>query len=394
MRDKIKKNAIQCFINVIGYSFFGVLFFLFIDKADSLITISRYFMSSAQQKGFYLAKEKTDFSAFNRSLIIFACYAFLLLILSVAVLFIMQLIKKKMEIRFNSKVNIIAILIMASVAVYLCLGAKALRLEEEGTAMFPEWEVSPSIAFAVIDIKPIDFFITENRIWDDEADYIYDISVTLRYKEERGYKANKHVYAGINYDKGVPYIAWLYTPKYNYRLIEYLYKNNVSEIDSHTKDALTVNFDGFFQRGYYYHIPVLTVLLPGIEDLYDGLYQARFLWKSQDISHSEHIPIEWFQKASEYGAYRYVINYQDTDFSIKNKPRTTTDKTPVNISLGSKVYIKQGSRDYTGVLLKDYVYDRPNTVVQIDGDRAVLMYDSRIVAAVNTADLYFATEIQ
>ena len=38
---------------------------------------------------------------------------------------------------------------------------------EEGTAMFPEWKVSPSIAFAVIDIKPIDFFITENRIWDD-----------------------------------------------------------------------------------------------------------------------------------------------------------------------------------------------------------------------------------
>ncbi len=392
MRYKIKKKAIQCFINVIGYSFFGVLFFLFIDKADSLITISRYFMSSAQQKGFYLAKEKTDFSVFNRSLIIFVCYAFLLLILSVAVLFIMQRIKKKMEIRLNSKVNIIAILIIASVAVYLCLGAKALRLEEEGTAMFPEWDVNPSIAFAVIDIKPIDFFITDERIWDDEADYIYDVLVRLRYKEERGYDAKKHVYAGINYDKGVPHIAWLYTPKYKYRITEYLYKNNVLDIDSHTKDTLTVNFDGFFQRRYYHHIPVITVLLPGIDDLYDGLYEARFLWKSRDISHSEHIPIEWFQKASEYGEYRYVINYQDTDFSIKNKPQTTTDKMPVNISLGSKVYIKQGSRDYTDGLLKDFVYGRPHIVVQIDSDRAVLMYDSQVVAAMNIADLYFAKE--
>lgn len=54
---------------------------------------------------------------------------------------------------------------------------------------------------------------------------------------------------------------------------------------------------------------------------------------------------------------------------------------------GSKVKVKKGASDYTGHRLASFVYDREHIVSQINGDRAVITYDSIVVAAVKTSDL-------
>lgn len=57
------------------------------------------------------------------------------------------------------------------------------------------------------------------------------------------------------------------------------------------------------------------------------------------------------------------------------------------LAVGGKVKVKKGASDYTGHRLALFVYDREHVVSQINGDRAVITYDSIVVAAVKTSDL-------
>ena len=57
------------------------------------------------------------------------------------------------------------------------------------------------------------------------------------------------------------------------------------------------------------------------------------------------------------------------------------------IEVGSIVRVKQDARDYTGGKLHDYVYNRNNTVKEINGNRVVITYNGVIVAAVHKDNL-------
>lgn len=57
------------------------------------------------------------------------------------------------------------------------------------------------------------------------------------------------------------------------------------------------------------------------------------------------------------------------------------------ITVGSKVRVKQGAKTYTGGGLASFVYTRDHIVKEISGDRVVITYGGVVVAAVKLADL-------
>lgn len=65
--------------------------------------------------------------------------------------------------------------------------------------------------------------------------------------------------------------------------------------------------------------------------------------------------------------------------------------TPLDVEdvlrVGESVKLRRGARTYDGAGLASFVYDRVHTVVQINGDRAVISYKGSVVAAVRKEDL-------
>ncbi len=57
------------------------------------------------------------------------------------------------------------------------------------------------------------------------------------------------------------------------------------------------------------------------------------------------------------------------------------------IHTGNTVRVRQGARDYKGVRLAAFVYNRDHIVKSISGDKAVITYCNTVVAAVKTNDL-------
>lgn len=57
------------------------------------------------------------------------------------------------------------------------------------------------------------------------------------------------------------------------------------------------------------------------------------------------------------------------------------------IKVGSQVKIKSGAKTYTGGGLASFVYNRTYTVKELDGDRAVLTYNSTVVCAMHTDNI-------
>lgn len=57
------------------------------------------------------------------------------------------------------------------------------------------------------------------------------------------------------------------------------------------------------------------------------------------------------------------------------------------IQVGSSVKVNKGAKTYTGGSLASFVYTRVHTVEELQGDRAVIMYNGVTVAAVNVKDL-------
>ena len=58
------------------------------------------------------------------------------------------------------------------------------------------------------------------------------------------------------------------------------------------------------------------------------------------------------------------------------------------IKEGSVVMVKGGATDYNGGNLASFVYERKHMVKQIDGDRAVIVYNGIVVAAVRVDNLF------
>lgn len=57
------------------------------------------------------------------------------------------------------------------------------------------------------------------------------------------------------------------------------------------------------------------------------------------------------------------------------------------LKVGASVKVKQGAKTYDGKTLASFVYNREHKVSQIKGDRAVIVYNNTVVAAVKTSDL-------
>ena len=117
-------------------------------------------------------------------------------------------------------------------------------------------------------------------------------------------------------------------------------------------------------------------------------------WRTEDIEYTFELLPEYFIYAKEYGSYTHIEKYADFDYETNYVPVAVPSDAKRKMVKGSCVCIKNGAADYNGTKLFDYVYDRQYRISQIDGDRAVIVYDGETVAAMNTADLYFATEIQ
>lgn len=70
----------------------------------------------------------------------------------------------------------------------------------------------------------------------------------------------------------------------------------------------------------------------------------------------------------------------------------TTEPAPVNtskeIKAGSVVMVKGKATDYNGKQLASFVYERKHMVKSISGDRAVIVYNGIVVAAVHKDDLF------
>ena len=65
------------------------------------------------------------------------------------------------------------------------------------------------------------------------------------------------------------------------------------------------------------------------------------------------------------------------------------DPEPVKeIKAGSVVMVKGGAKDYNGADLASFVYERKHMVKQISGDRAVIVYNGIVVAAVHKDSLF------
>lgn len=69
------------------------------------------------------------------------------------------------------------------------------------------------------------------------------------------------------------------------------------------------------------------------------------------------------------------------------KADTEEKAAAATIKVGSSVKLNQGAKSYTGQNLASFVYDRVHKVSHLKNDRAVITYNSVIVAAVKTSDL-------
>lgn len=74
-------------------------------------------------------------------------------------------------------------------------------------------------------------------------------------------------------------------------------------------------------------------------------------------------------------------------YVLKYTPLAEPESAPVTLSVGDRVKLKRGAKDYNGGSLASFVYDRVHILSQINGDRAVITYKGSVVAAVRVGDL-------
>jgi len=58
------------------------------------------------------------------------------------------------------------------------------------------------------------------------------------------------------------------------------------------------------------------------------------------------------------------------------------------VKVGSVVMLKGNATDYSGKQLASFIYERKHMVKEINGDRAVIVYNGIVVAAVHKDDLF------
>lgn len=115
------------------------------------------------------------------------------------------------------------------------------------------------------------------------------------------------------------------------------------------------------------------------------------MWLSRSVCQHTHI-------VSEIFGDRAVICYDNIvvaavnvdDLTLASAESSTSTPTAPNIKVGSTVTLRRGSKTFDGGKLAAFVYDRPHIVSELVGERAVITFDGKVVAAVNVNDLTLA----
>ena len=100
----------------------------------------------------------------------------------------------------------------------------------------------------------------------------------------------------------------------------------------------------------------------------------------------------------QVGAYSVKENAEAQLFKVMEKGfsgfvttlsgKTAEPEKVKGITVGSVVMVKGGATDYNGGDLASFVYERKHMVKQIDGNRAVIVYNGIVVAAVHVDNLF------
>jgi hypothetical protein len=93
------------------------------------------------------------------------------------------------------------------------------------------------------------------------------------------------------------------------------------------------------------------------------------------------------EKANAESQLAKVMKAGFSGFVTKNGG-TVAKETKEEIKTGSIVMVKGGAPDYTGNQLAPFVYERKHMVKEINGERAVIVYNGIVVAAVNANNLF------
>lgn len=74
-------------------------------------------------------------------------------------------------------------------------------------------------------------------------------------------------------------------------------------------------------------------------------------------------------------------------YAVQDKVSAVVKSAVGKIKISDTVKVKRGSKTYDGKRLATFVYDRPHTVAELVGDRAVISYGNVVIAAVKIGDL-------
>lgn len=116
-----------------------------------------------------------------------------------------------------------------------------------------------------------------------------------------------------------------------------------------------------------------------------NINRSEYARKSDDEIVSEVISGLWgvgtdrFDRLTAAG-YNYYDIQEKVTAELKNQSCG-------KIKMGASVKLKNGSKTYDGKRLASFVYERPHTVSEICGDRAVISYCGVVIAAVRVSDL-------
>lgn len=98
------------------------------------------------------------------------------------------------------------------------------------------------------------------------------------------------------------------------------------------------------------------------------------------------------EKANAESQLAKVIHAGFSGFVTKNGGSVLSSvPTAKEIKVGDTVMVKGNSPDYSGNTLASFVFERKHMVKQIDGDRAVIVYNGIVVAAVHVENLFLVS---
>lgn len=102
------------------------------------------------------------------------------------------------------------------------------------------------------------------------------------------------------------------------------------------------------------------------------------------------IRLAWDKPATQIGAYLNLDNAKNackTGYTVYDKNGKAMYTKKSTLSVGDKVKVKSGAKDYNGKSLASFVYSTTYTIISISGNRAVIGINGAVTAAVHKDNL-------